>query len=210
MNLADRKERGSMKTITISRQYGSGGRIVADMLSKELGIPFYDGNLLMIAGERYGINPGVLKEYDEKKSTSFLYGIAMMAEGYTNQEKIMLPYKLYQAQRDTMKRLVQDGPCIFVGRCADQILKEECDLVRVFIYASSMEQRVRRAMDADHVSQREAPSQIARKDRERKDYYYFHTGQEWGRMTNYDLCLNTTTLGFEKCVELIKELAEAE
>lgn len=195
-----------MKTITISRQYGSGGRQVAAMLSERLGIPYYDSNLLLIAGEKYGINPGLLKEYDERKNSSFLYGIAMLADGYTNQERIMLPYKLYQAQMDAMKRIVQEGPCIFVGRCADQILKDECDLLRVFIYASSMEDRVNRIMNVDQISQREAPSRISQKDRERKDYYYFHTGQDWGKKENYDLCLNTSTLGYEGCVDIIARI----
>lgn len=195
-----------MKTITISRQYGSGGRQVAAMLSEKLGIPYYDSNLLLIAGEKYGINPGLLKEYDERKNSSFLYGIAMLADGYTNQDRIMLPYKLYQAQMDAMKRLVEEGPCIFVGRCADQILKDECDLLRVFIYASSMEERISRIMKVDQVSQREAPARISQRDRERKDYYYFHTGQEWGKKENYDLCLNTSTLGYEGCVDIIYQM----
>lgn len=195
-----------MKTITISRQYGSGGRQVAAMLSEKLGIPYYDSNLLLIAGEKYGISPGLLKEYDERKNSSFLYGIAMLADGYTNQDRIMLPYKLYQAQMDAMKRLVEEGPCIFVGRCADQILKDECDLLRVFIYASSMEDRVSRIMKVDRISQREAPARISQRDRERKDYYYFHTGQEWGKKENYDLCLNTSTLGYEGCVDIIYQM----
>ena len=89
-----------MKTITIGRQYGSGGREVGAMLAKSLNIPFYDSNLLLIAAEKYGINPGVMAEHDEKKQSSFLYGISMIADGYLNQEKIMLPYKLYQAQSD--------------------------------------------------------------------------------------------------------------
>lgn len=195
-----------MKTITISRQYGSGGRQVAAMLSEKLGIPYYDSNLLLIAGEKYGINPGLLKEYDERKNSSFLYGIAMLADGYTNQDRIMLPYKLYQAQMDAMKRLVQEGPCVFVGRCADQILKDECDLLRVFIYASSMEERISRIMKVDQISQREAPARISQRDRERKDYYYFHTGQDWGKKENYDLCLNTSTLGYEGCVDIICQI----
>lgn len=197
-----------MKTITISRQYGSGGRLVAEKLSKKLEIPYYDSNLLLIAGEKYGISPGLLKEYDERKNSSFLFGIAMLAEGYTNQDRIMLPYKLYQAQSDAMKRLVQEGPCIIVGRCADQILKEEKDLLRVFIYASDMEERINRIMKVDNVSQKDAPSRISQKDKQRRDYYYFHTGQEWGNKENYDLCLNTSTLGYDTCVDIIARLAE--
>ncbi|MDO4274734.1 MAG: cytidylate kinase-like family protein [Eubacteriales bacterium] len=197
-----------MKTITISRQYGSGGRQVASMLAEKLGIPYYDSNLLLIAAEKYGISPGLLKEYDEKKNSSFLFGIAMLADGYTNQDRVMLPYKLYQAQCDSMKRLSQEGPCVFVGRCADQILKDECELLRVFIYASDMEERISRIMKVDQISQKEAPGRIAQKDRQRKDYYYFHTGQEWGKKENYDLCLNTSTLGYEGCVDIIERIVK--
>lgn len=196
-----------MKTITISRQYGSGGRMVASMLSEKLGIPYYDSNLLLIAGEKYGISPGLLKEYDEKKNSSFLYGVAMLADGYTNQDRIMLPYKLYQAQKDCILRLSQEGPCIFVGRCADQILSDKKDILHVFIYASSMERRIERIMSVDQVSQKDAMYRIAQKDRQRRDYYYFHTGQEWGEKENYDLCLNTSTLGYEECVNIIAALA---
>lgn len=196
-----------MKTITISRQYGSGGRQVAKLLSEKLGIPYYDSKLLLLAGEKYGISPGLLKEFDERKNSSFLFGIAMLAEGYTNQDRVMLPYRLYQAQMDTMKRLAQEGPCIIVGRCADQILKDEAELLRVFIYASDMEQRINRIIQVDGVSQKDAPSQIAQKDKSRRDYYYFHTGQEWGKKENYDICLNTSTFGYEHCADIIAALA---
>lgn len=197
-----------MKTITISRQYGSGGRQVAKLLSEKLGIPYYDSNLLLMAGEKYGINPDLLKEFDERKSSSFLFGIAMLAEGYTNEDRVMLPYRLYQAQMSTMKRLVQEGPCIIVGRCADRILKDQEDLLRVFIYASDMEQRINRIMAVDGVSQKEAPSRIAQKDKGRRDYYYFHTGQEWGKKENYDICLNTSSFGYEGCADIIAALAQ--
>lgn len=197
-----------MKTITISRQYGSGGRRVAELLSEKLGIPYYDSNLLLIAGEKYGIDPALLRGYDEKKGNSFLFGIAMIADGYSNQDRLMLPYKLYQAQTEAMKRLVEEGPCILVGRCADQVLKEEKELLRVFIYASSMEERINRIMNVDQVSQKDAPGLIAQKDRSRRDYYYFHTGQEWGKKENYDICLNTTTFGYEGCAEILAALAK--
>lgn len=197
-----------MKTITISRQYGSGGRQVAKLLSEKLGISYYDSNLLLMAGEKYGINPDLLKEFDERKSSSFLFGIAMLAEGYTNEDRVMLPYRLYQAQMSTMKRLVQEGPCIIVGRCADRILKDQKDLLRVFIYASDMEQRINRIMAVDGVSQKEAPSRIAQKDKARRDYYYFHTGQEWGKKENYDICLNTSSFGYEGCADIIAALAQ--
>ena len=197
-----------MKTITISRQYGSGGREIAKMLSEEIGIPFYDSDLLAIASEKYGISPGLMAEYDERKSSSFLYGIAMLADGITSQEKIMLPYKLFQAQKEGMIRLAEEGPCIFVGRCADYILKEQKRILKVYVYCSSMEKRINRIMERDKVSQREAPGRIAQRDRERKDYYYFHTGQEWGDMKNYDIGLNTAMLSYKDCTKVIRNLLQ--
>lgn len=200
-----------MKTITISRQYGSGGRRVAAMLSEKLGINFYDNNLLLIAGEKYGISPGLMNEYDEKKGSSFLYGIGMLADGYTSEDRIMLPYKLFQAQKEAILRLMgEEGSCIFVGRCADQILKDRKDVLKVFIYASEMEDRVNRIKGLDNISQRQALDRIAVKDKQRKDYYQFHTGQEWGRKENYDFCLNTSMLGYETCVDIIAALAVKE
>ena len=200
-----------MKTITISRQYGSGGRRVAAMLSDKLGINFYVNNLLLIAGEKYGIRPGLMNEYDEKKGSSFLYGIGMLADGYTSEDRIMLPYKLFQAQKEAILRLMgEEGSCIFVGRCADQILKDRKDVLKVFIYASEMEDRVNRIKGLDNISQRQALDRIAVKDKQRKDYYQFHTGQEWGRKENYDLCLNTSMLGYETCVDIIAALAVKE
>lgn len=200
-----------MKIITISRQYGSGGRRIAAMLSEKLGIPYYDSNLLLIAGERYGISQGLLEEFDERKNSSLLYGLEMLADGYTNEDRIMLPYKLYQAQKNAMERLAQEGPCIFVGRCSDQILKEKPNLLKVFIYASNMEDRINNVKHVDRTtSQRDSLNRIAYKDRQRKDYYYFHTGQEWGKKENYDLCLNTSALGYETCVDIIARLAKQE
>lgn len=95
-----------------------------------------------------------------------------------------------------------------MGRCADQILKEDNQLFRVFIYASEMKDRVDRIKKNKNLSQREALERIAYKDRQRRDYYYFHTGQEWGRMENYDICLNTSALSDETCVRLLMKLAE--
>ena len=107
-----------------------------------------------------------------------------------------------------MKRLAQEGPCVFVGRCADQILKDDNQLLRVYIYASDMEDRIKRIKKNKNLSQREALDRIAYKDRQRRDYYDFYTGHEWGKMENYDICLNTSVLSEEECVELLMKLAE--
>ena len=196
-----------MKIITISRQYGSGGRHIAALLSERLGVPFYDSNLLLKASDKHGISQEIMDEFGGK--TSLLYGIGMMAsEEPENIDRVTLPYKMYQAQRDAMKRLAQEGPCIFVGRCADQILKDDNQLLRVYIYASDMEDRIKRIKKNKHISQEEALDRIAYKDRQRRDYYNFYTGHEWGKMENYDICLNTSVISEEECVELLMKLAE--
>ena len=173
-----------MKTITISRQYGSGGRYIAALLSEKMGVPCYDSKFLPKEAERHGISQEIINEF--KGKTSLLYAIGV----------------------ETVKRLAQEGPCIFVGRCADQILKDDNQLLRVYIYASDMEDRIKRIKKNKHISQEEALDRIAYKDRQRRDYYNFYTGHEWGKMENYDICLNTSVLSEEECVELLMKLAE--
>lgn len=185
--------------IVINRQYASGGREVARILSERLSIPFYDGHLLQMAAEEYGLSPRVLKDYDEKKMGSLLYSVAI-SSGAGQQ---MLPYALFQAQSETIRRLAEAGPCILIGRCADYVLRDRCKFLNVFIYATSMKARISRAMEADGVSEKEAVAFITRKDRQRKEHYNFHTDKQWGKMSEYDICLNTSTMGYEACADAI-------
>ena len=184
-----------MKTITISRQYGSGGRYIAALLSEKMGVPCYDSKFLPKEAERHGISQEIINEF--KGKTSLLYAIGvMMSEESQDKKRLTIPEKMFHAQKETVKRLAQEGPCIFVGRCADQI------------YASDMEDRIKRIKKNKHISQEEALDRIAYKDRQRRDYYNFYTGHEWGKMENYDICLNTSVLSEEECVELLMKLAE--
>lgn len=190
------------KCITIDRQYGSGGREVAKMLSERLDIPFYDNELLMIAAEKYGLNPGVVREHDEKKTGSLLYNIAIMANGM-QYERAAQPYRIFQAECDTIKRLASEGPCIFIGRCADYALKDSGRSFNLFIYASSMQDRIKRIHSLDHIDMKNIERMIKQKDMQRKTYYNSFTEQEWGDIKNYDMCLNTSSLGYERCVDAV-------
>ncbi len=187
--------------IVINRQYASGGREIARILSDRLSVPFYDGRLLQMAAEEYGLSHGVLKDYDEKKMGSLLYSVAMSTGVGANQQT--LPYAIFQAQSETIRRLADAGPCILIGRCADYVLRDHCKFLNVFIYATSMEQRVRRAMDADGVAEKDAISFITKKDRQRKEHYNFHTDKQWAKMSEYDLCLDSSVLGYETCADII-------
>lgn len=167
----------------------------------------YDSKLLLKEAERHGISQEIINEF--KGKTSLLYAIGvMMSEESQDKKRLTIPEKMFHAQKETVKRLAQEGPCIFVGRCADQILKDDNQLLRVYIYASDMEDRIKRIKKNKHISQREALDRIAYKDRQRRDYYNFYTGHEWGKMENYDICLNTSVLSEEECVELLMKLAE--
>ncbi|MBQ8287490.1 MAG: cytidylate kinase-like family protein [Clostridia bacterium] len=189
--------------IVINRQYASGGREIAHILSERLSIPFYDGRLLQMAAEEYGLSHGVLKDYDEKKMGSLLYSVAVSAGVGSNQQ--MLPYAIFQAQSETIRRLADAGPCILIGRCADYVLRDHCKFLNVFIYATSMDARVKRAVEVDGIAEKDAISYITKKDRQRKEHYNFHTDKQWGKMTEYDLCLNSSAIGYEACADAIIE-----
>lgn len=196
--------------ITIDRQYGSGGREVGRILSRKLDIPFYDGELLLLAAERFGLNPGTLKEKDEKRSGSLLHDIAMFAGSLQDYGRIMEPYQMFEAVSETIRRLALEGPAIFLGRCADTVLLEVCGTLNIFIYASSMEERTKRILDRDEIPVpiKNLEPYIRKKDQQRRDYYKMFAEKDWGKMENYDICLNTSTLGYEGCADFIAAMAD--
>ena len=192
------------KSIVIDREYGSGGREVARILSEKLGMEFYDGNLLVLAGKEYGIDLGTLQTYDEKGVGSLLHDLSLVRNsglgstvyGSTVNEA---PFQVYSAQSRLVQQLVAKGPAIFLGRCTGQILKTEARVpfVHAFIYASNMQDRIDRARNVDGVEASRIEAYIKRRDNQRKNYNKFFTDKTWGDRDNYDLMLNTSALGYE-------------
>ena len=192
------------KSIVIDREYGSGGREVARILSEKLGMEFYDGNLLVLAGKEYGIDLGTLQTYDEKGVGSVLHDLSLVRNsgfgntvyGTTVNEA---PFQVYSAQSRLVQQLVAKGPAIFLGRCTGQILKTEARVpfVHAFIYASNMQDRIDRARNVDGVEASRIEAYIKRRDNQRKNYNKFFTDKTWGDRDNYDLMLNTSALGYE-------------
>lgn len=190
--------------ITIARQCGSGGKEVGQMLAKRLGIPCYDREIISMASEDSGINP-VLFE-DEKLKSEFralLKGNYMGTEplrpesaGFTKDDN------LYNFQRKVIQQIGQSGPCIIIGRCADYVLREKKNLVRVFVHAPE-EACYEQFMKTSSLPEEEARREIARTDEYRAKFYKYHTGQQWQDAHNYDLALNSAQLGFEGTVEAI-------
>ncbi len=192
-------------SIVIDREYGSGGREVARILSERLGMEFYDGNLLALAGKEYGIDLETLKDYDEKGVGSVLRDISMVRSSAYGSLVNEAPYQVYSAQSRLVQQLVAVKPCIFLGRCTAQILTTEARVpfVHAFVYASRMEDRVERARTVDGVEASRIEAYIKRRDTQRKNYNRFFTDKTWGDPKNYDLMLNTSALGYEGAAEAI-------
>ena len=192
--------------ITIERQYGSGGHLIGEKLAESLGIPFYDSELIKVAAKESGICEEIFESFDEKPTTSFLYSLVMdpYSLGYnSNSFDLPLNHKVFLAAFDTIKELASKGPCVFVGRCADYVLKDNPNVVSVFVHADE-KFCLDRAMERNSMTETEMKKYIEKTDKFRGDFYRYHTGHEWADARNYDLCLNSGKLGFQKCVEEIK------
>lgn len=193
--------------VTIARQYGSGGKTIGEMYAKEMGIPCYGNNLLQMASEESGINEILFNQLDEKlhnspllRMTTDLYDGKVIPPG---SKDFVSAKNLFNYQAEVIKRLAKTETCVIVGRAADFVLKDYPNVVSVFVHASE-EFNLARAMERNSMTTEEMKRFIATTDKYRADYYRHYTGREWSDARNYDLCLNSGKLGFEKCVEEIK------
>ncbi len=186
--------------ITIARQFGSGGRKIGYKLAERLGIAYYDKNLINIVAEESGLDPDIVEGMDEKSSSSLLYSLSIGAaavydSSFRIEPQLPLNDRLFLAQHDVIRKLA-DKPCVIVGRCADYILSERKDIVRLFIYAD-MDKRVDYAVREYNVNPKKAQSVVAKTDKSRANYYNFYASKKWGDPNNYDLCINSGKLGIE-------------
>jgi len=195
--------------ITIGRQFGSGGHEIGRLLAQKLGIPCYDKELIVLAAQKSGMSPEVFSHVDETATNSFLYAVsAGSIPGTTYQPPQNLPLndKLFITQTDLIRAKAKEGPCVFVGRCADSILSDTAPILNVFIRAD-MPFRVARIMEAEKCSEKAAADMIVKADKKRAKYYNFYTQKRWGDVDSYDLVLNNAKLGAEKAVEIIADFA---
>ena len=191
-----------MKSLAIEREFGSGGREVGMKVAALAGIPYYDSALMVKAAEANGISVGMLEEYDEKRSGSFLYDLAAYTSYAQGGGKNSI-YELFSGMQKTIEKLATEGPAVFIGRCSTEILKERSNVLRVFIYSSQMDKRIRRTVETEHVSEAEAKRLIDKKDKQRRNYFKFWTRKDWSDRGNYDLELNTSTLTTEECARIL-------
>lgn len=196
--------------ITIGRQYGSGGKEIGRKLAEYFGIPFYDKKLLTIAAKESGICEEMFESYDEKPTSSFLYSLVMdpYSLGYNSGNfEMPLNQKVFLAAFDTIKKLADQGPCVIVGRCADYALKDRDDLLNIFIQAP-IEFKHNRIHDEYGIPEEKIKSHSIQMDKQRASYYNYYTSRKWGDARSYDLCIDSSTLGIDGTVELIKKAVE--
>ena len=188
------------RVITISREFGSGGRTIGKKVAEKLGIPCYDAELIQKIAEESGYTADYIKEEGEYATGGFLSAVfSDRSMGLTNQDK------LWNIQSRVIEELAEKESCVIVGRCADYILRDKADCLNVFIHAS-MENRAERIV-REYGERDESPEQrLKEKDKRRAAYHRFYTNMKWGHAQNYHVALDSGVLGIEKCVNIIVSL----
>lgn len=198
--------------ITIARQYGSGGREIGERVATTLNIPIYDKILITEAASKGNLNEEVLKSTDESAANSLLYTLAMgsntlgaaMHFGYN----MPLSDKLFILQSEVIKEFAKEGSGVFIGRCADHVLRDEPNILRVFIYSDLDHRQARVRERHPELKSSQIFDVINKTDKRRSTYYNFYTGNKWGKYDSYDMAINSSTLGVEGTADLICEFAK--
>ena len=197
--------------ITIARQYGSGGREIGERVAEALNIPIYDRELITKAASKGNLNEQVIKNAEESAANSLLYTLAMgsntlgaaMHFGY----KMPLNDKLFILQSEIIKEYANEGSGVFIGRCADYVLRGEENLLRVFVYGDLEHRQARVRERHPEVKTAQIIDIINKTDKRRSTYYNFYTGNKWGRFEHYDLIVNSSTLGIDGSAHMIASCA---
>ena len=197
--------------ITIGRQFGSGGKEIAELIAKTLDIPMYDKEMLAVAAKDSGICRELFESHDEKPTNSFLYSLVMdtYSMGYTTSGYMDMPinHKIFLAQFDTIKQLADQESCVIVGRCADYALADYPKVVSVFITASD-EDRIASLKKLYNVEEAKAKDIMVKTDKKRASYYNYYSSKKWGDTRSYDLCINRSAVGVDGAVKMIRAFAE--
>lgn len=186
--------------ISIGRQHGSGGREIARLLARELGIKCYDKEIVDEAAKHSDFSRDLINAYDEKRMSAFM----LHAGGYGLNENFRLNMQVVSAQFDAIRKIASKGDCIFVGRCADYILRDRSDLVSVFILGD-MDERLKCLERRQGLDVATARKKIKEVDKDRSSFYKYYSDQTWGDAQNYDLCINSSRLGVEGTVKVIMD-----
>ena len=197
--------------ITIGRQLGSGGREIGQMLAKDLGIKYYDKELLTAAAKESGMAQELFENHDEKPTNSILYSLVMGIQSgrgaYHRYGDLLNSDAIFRIQSQVIQNLVDEKPCVIVGRCADYVLRENPNAVNVFIHAKE-DFKLKRVMDIYKKTEKDALDTMVKTDKRRSNYYNFYTNQVWGDVTNYHIALDSGSIGIENSARLIVDFVK--
>ena len=201
-----------MKTvITIARSYGSGGKTLGKLLADKMGINCYDREIIRMASDSSGINEELFGRVDEKLKKSPLFGIVRSnpykGDGVIPPESsnFVSDDNLFNYQAQVIKELAEKESCVIIGRCADYVLKDNPNVIRLYLYAP-LEDCIKRVMAQNSITEKETIKKIETIDKYRSDYYKYYTGKEWNDARNYDFCLNTTCMSYEKLIQVVENI----
>ena len=189
------------RIITISREFGSGGRFVGEEVAKKLGISYYDKDIIGQIAEQSGFSPEYIRENTELSPKKGLFAYAFSGRDITGKS---VEDMVYEAQRNVILKIAEKESCVIIGRNADFILKDREDVLNVFIHGD-MPEKVQRICKLYNVAEADVAKMITETDKRRRTNYNFYTDQKWGMASNYSLSLNSSQLGYERCEEIILE-----
>ncbi|MCI5493003.1 MAG: cytidylate kinase-like family protein [Lachnospiraceae bacterium] len=197
---------------TIGREFGSGGKAIGEALANRLNIKCYDKELLKMAAKESGFCQEIFENQDEKPTNSFLYSLVMdtySMSGYSSAPFLDMPlnHKVFLAQFETIKKIASTESCVIVGRCADYALSENPNCINTFIHAD-MDYRIKQIMAKEYLPENKARDLIQKTDKQRASYYNYYTSKKWGDSRSYDLCLDSSKLGIDGCVDMILAFAD--
>ena len=189
------------RIITISREFGSGGRFIGEEVAKKLGIAYYDKNIINEIAEKSGLSPEYIQENAELSPKKGLFAYAFAGRDITGKS---VEDMVYEAQRKVILELAEKESCVIIGRNADYILKDRDDVLNVFIHGD-MPEKIHRIIHLHNVEEQEAVRMLSDTDKRRMTNYNFYTEQKWGKASNYTLSLNSSQLGYDRCEAIIME-----
>lgn len=199
--------------ITIGRQFGSGGREIGEKVAAHYGIKYYDKELIAHVAGNSGFCKEMIEQHDERATNSFLYNLVMdtYSFGYNASSFVDMPIsqKVFLAQFDTIKKLADEGPAVFIGRCADNALAERNNVINIFIHAdedSRIDEIMRRYPDIN--TRQKGRDFMNKKDKQRQSYYNYYSSRKWGRADTYDFSINSALLGIDGAVNLICQMVD--
>ena len=192
------------RIITISREFGSGGRFIGEEVAQQLGIAYYSENIIDQIAQQSGLSPEYIEENAELSPKKGFFAYAFSGRDITGKS---VDDMLYEAQRKVILDLAKKEPCVIIGRNADYILKDRDDVLNVFIHGD-MPEKIQRITHLYNVGEQEAVKMMADTDKRRMANYNFYTEQNWGKASNYTLCLNSSEIGYDKCEAIIIECSK--